>query len=115
MDEPKSPPANRRACRRQRPKRTTKLVCRMGRTGMGPNLAHAMLDVSESGARILATAPLAVGSVVEVSLEALWLRQPLRREAEVVWCVATADGRHAAGLQFEKLLSYAEFQSLAYI
>ncbi len=115
MDTPPSTTSNRRLCRRQQAKRTTKVACRLGALGTGPNLALGVLDVSESGLRLLAKSALAPGQQVEISLEGLWQRQPLRLPAEVVWCLPTADGKHCAGIKFHKRLSYADFQSLAYL
>jgi hypothetical protein len=114
MDTPPSTP-NRRLSRRQQPKRTTKVTCRLGAAGTGPNLATALLDVSETGLRVLVKSALEAGTQVEITLESLWQRQPLRLPAAVVWCLATADGKQCAGLKFQKRLSYADFQSLAYV
>lgn len=106
---------NRRLNRRQQPKRTTKATCRLGVIGTGPNLTLAILDVSETGLRLLVKSPLEPGRQVEVTLEALWRHQPLCVPAEVVWCIPTADGKHCTGLKFSKRLSYADFQALAYV
>jgi hypothetical protein len=115
MSTSASTTANRRLSRRQQPKRTTKVACRVGVMGTGPNLALGILDVSETGLRLLAKSPLNIGQQVEISLEGLWQRQPLRLPAEVVWCLATSDGKQCAGIKFHKRLSYADFQSLAYV
>ncbi len=115
MDQPTPPPANRRAYRRHQAKRTTKVACRMGPAGGGPNLALTILDLSETGLRLLARSPLPAGQEVEVCLEGIWQRQALRLPAEVVWCLATADGKQCIGLKFHKRLSYSDVQSLAYM
>jgi hypothetical protein len=115
MNQPTSPPANRRAFRRLQAKRTTKVTCRLGAAGAGPNVALTILDISETGLRLLTKSPLPAGQQVEISLEGLWQRQPLRLPAEVVWCLATADGKQCMGLKFLKRLSYADFQGLAYL
>jgi hypothetical protein len=115
MEKPGPPIVNRRASRRQQPKRTVRVIVRVGQRGTGPNLALSLLDLSECGVRILTARPLESGQAVEISLEALWLTQPLRCGAEVVWCLSTGDGRHAVGIRFHKRLSPVDFHSLAYV
>jgi hypothetical protein len=115
MSQPTPPAANRRTARRQQPKRTTKVICRRGNLGIGPNLVHSLLDLSEGGLRALSHTPLQPGESLEVTIEALWLRQPLRREGEVVWCLETAARQHVVGIKFHKRLSYADFQGLTYV
>jgi hypothetical protein len=112
---PVTPTVNRRSSRRQQPKRTARVSVRLGSVGTGPKLALSLLDLSEGGVRVLTGTPLRPGQAVEISLEALWLAQPLRRGAEVVWCVAAANGQHAVGMKFDKRLSPIDFQSLAYV
>lgn len=106
---------NRRTSRRQHPKRTTKIICRSGTMNVGPNLALSLLDISENGARILCRVPFPIGQIVTVEIEGLWVKRPIVREAEVVWCIETADGKHCAGLRIEQRLDYNDFQSLVYI
>jgi hypothetical protein len=112
MDNP-VPLVNRRANTRRRPKRTTKVVCRLDRLGMGPNLALGLLDVSEGGLRLLLRQALQPRKRLSVTLEALWLQRPLQHEAEVIWSVPTADGNHCIGARFGHRLTFYELQSLA--
>src|SRR5256885_2178544 len=49
---------NRRANPRRAPKGSTRVTCRRGSLGLGPNLALSLLDVSETGARLLVKEPL---------------------------------------------------------
>jgi hypothetical protein len=106
------PPRNRRASRRHKSKRSTKAVCLKGTLGLGRNIAMSVLDVSETGARLTVGASLEPGQEVEVSLEGACVQRPVKRVAKVLWCVAAGDGAYAVGVQFEKLLDFANWQSL---
>jgi hypothetical protein len=83
--------------------------------GTGPNLALTLLDLSETGIRLILPSPLPPGKQVEISLEGVGQWQPLRVAAQVVWCLATADGKQCVGLRFHKAISYADFQALSYL
>jgi hypothetical protein len=105
---------NRRGSRRQAAKRSTKVSCTAGVMGAGPNLAAAVLDLSQTGVRLLLQAPLRAGQALELTLENVMLSRPIKVTAEVVWSVPAADGRHCVGARFHRPLSYADVQSLAY-
>ncbi len=113
MAQPQLSNANRRADRRRSAKRSTKAACRRGTLGLGPSLTVAVLDVSQTGCRLLVTVPLEKGQGVEVTLEAMGGYRPVRGLASVVWCVPAADGNHCVGLQFEKALSYLDLNTIA--
>ncbi len=53
MTEPASPGRNRRLAQRRPAKHRVKIVCRRGALDLGPNLAVSLLDVSETGARLI--------------------------------------------------------------
>jgi hypothetical protein len=83
------------------------------RPGQGPpDPGAAVLDVSEGGIRLLVSAPLQQGQEVEVTLEAPGGRPPVTLRAEVVWSVATADGRCCAGARLLAPLSPRDLQAL---
>jgi hypothetical protein len=105
---------NRRACRRRQPRRTTKVSCRLGVPGVGPELATSLLDLSECGVRALLAAALDSGQKVEVGLTGLWQRQTLKLAAEVVWCLATTDGRWCVGVKFDQRLALPDLETLAF-
>ncbi len=115
MDDSPKPTFNRRANRRQTPKRTAHVNVRRGFPSAGPNLALTLLDLSPDGVRILTDTPLLPGQPVEISLHALWLPQARHDRASVIWCSARADGQYTVGLKFETRLDTSALQSLAYV
>jgi hypothetical protein len=112
MDNP-VPLVDRRATLRRRPKRTTKVVCRLDSLGKGPNVALGLLDISEAGLRLLLRPALQPRQRLHIALEALWLHGTLQREVEVVWCVPTPDSNHCVGARFLQHLTIHELQAVA--
>jgi len=115
MTQPQSNPPprrNQRASRRQPPKRSTKVVATRNALGLGPNIAFRVLDLSETGIRLLLKEELRIGREFEITLESAASR-PVRTVAQVVWCVATADGQFCVGARFQKPISYASLQGLS--
>ncbi len=109
-DKPVPPQPGRRQRRtapRRNPKGSTKAVCRKGGLGLGPNIARAVLDVSEGGARMLVKEALQAGDEVEISLSSLSTLHDVVRVGEVVWAVPAADGSCCVGVQFHKRLDYS--------
>ena len=109
MTEPNPPGRNRRLNRRRPAKHRVKVVCRANAMDLGPNLALAVLDVSETGMRLMVKDLLRPGREVSVSLEGQSIRRPLLRVADVAWCVPAADGAYCLGVSFQKRLSYRDF------
>ena len=103
---------NRRASYRRLVRRGVRVTCQRGDLGLGPDLALALLDLSENGARLAVKEPLQPGEEVELNLEGIWHRQPLRRLANVSWCAPKGDGRLEIGVRFQKGLPYAELSQL---
>jgi PilZ domain len=114
MSESNPPPSNRRAALRRKPKSASKVLCVTGKFGLGPNVAVSLLDVSESGIRLVLQTPVPVGQEVEIGLEAPGERRPTTIPGQVIWCVPLADGNHCIGVQFSKALKYSVLQSLTY-
>jgi hypothetical protein len=112
MSQP-SPGRDRRAVRRRLPKRSTKIVCRCGSFGTGPDVAVAILDLSETGARLLVKAELAPRREVELTLESVTHRRPVKVVATVIWRQDTPDGNHIIGLRFQKHLNYGDLLGAA--
>lgn len=106
------PNRNRRLSRRRTPKRTTRAICLKGSFGLGRNLALSVLDFSETGIRLVIKEALVVGQEVEVSVEGVLLRQPVKLPGVVVWCTPTADGTFCVGVHFEKTVPFSTFQAL---
>ncbi len=86
------------------------MACRAGLLGLGPNLANTLLDLSETGIRLIAREPLKRGQQVEVNLQPPHNFAPVTRAAIVIWAIRTLEGTYCAGLQFQRRLPYAVLQ-----
>jgi len=104
---------NRRANPRRAPKGSTRVTCRRGALGLGPNVALALLDVSEAGARLLVKASLTRGQEIELGLLAPGCMRESTLPGRVIWSIQTADGAYCIGVQFQKRLSYPALQALS--
>ncbi len=104
---------NRRASRRRPPKGSTRTLCFRGPMGLGVNLAVSAVEISETGACLLVKEPFAKGEEMEVNLEGLVHRRPIRKMAKVVWCVTAGPDRWRVGVQFHGSLRYADLNDLA--
>jgi hypothetical protein len=109
---PSASPRNRRLSPRRSAKSGTKVECRKGTMGLGPNLAVGLLDVSESGARLLLKVALEPNQEVELVLLAVGQVREVKMPGRIVWCVAAADGRYCVGVQLQKRLGYSCLQDL---
>jgi hypothetical protein len=74
--------------------------------GLGKDLCLAILDVSETGIRLLVKSAVTKGDEIEVELLGVNHRRPLKALAQVVWCIP---GTFCLGAQFRRRLSYADF------
>ncbi len=113
MDQNQQPSGkNRRAFIRRVPKRKAKICCYKGAMDMGPNLAVSLLDLSESGARLILKSSLEKGQEVTLTLEGMTHSRPLKALGNIIWAVATQDGNCCVGIQLGKYLPYQEIAKL---
>jgi hypothetical protein len=112
MSQLQPPKPNQRRSRRQPAKKSVKAACFKGSMGLGANLALSVLDVSETGVRLLVKADLPPGQEVEIDLESPG-SQKVKALARVVWSVPAEDGTFRVGARFDKGLSYAALQALS--
>lgn len=115
MAQPNNTPTsrtNRRRARRLPAKNSTKVCCFPNSMGLGTNIASTVLDLSETGIRLLVTIELKVGQEVEVALEGVFSGNA-KRIAVVVWVVPAADGTFCVGAQFQKALPFQMVGNLA--
>jgi hypothetical protein len=112
MGEPQLSKSNRRAFLRRPTKSKVKVICRKGAMDMGPNLAKTVLDVSESGVRLLSNVPLEIGQEVTISLEGVSHMRPIVRTGKVSWAVRTAEGDCCVGISLDKYLAYQDIRHL---
>ena len=105
--------SNRRRARRHPVGGQVRAECRRGDLGLGRNLGIRALDISESGVRLVVSAPLSPKEQVEVLLSGPGVPKPLKRLGNVAWTLPLADGGHCIGVSFEKPLRYSELQRFA--
>src|SRR4051812_50879 len=79
----KAPTADRRASPRRVPR--VGVAIRLRRPG-GDNLALLLVNLSLGGLRVNVSEALAKGETVEVVLHAFGIPEPIRTDAEVIWC-----------------------------
>jgi hypothetical protein len=108
--QPPRPP-NRRAALRKKPK-GARCRCRQGALGLGPDLALALLDLSQTGARLLVKSALPLKQPVELELYGVAYPKTVRIEALVVHCAPTQEGAYHVGVRFERYLPYPELVRL---
>lgn len=106
-------PVNRRKSQRRRPRSTVKLECRKGTSGLGPNIAVSVLDVSDTGARLTVSQPLAQLAEVETIISGYGMRVSIKRLANVRWQLKLENGQFCTGVEFQKRLVYRDWQNLA--
>ncbi len=113
MAEAQEKPAkNRRIFPRRTPKRKPKLCCYKGALDLGANLALSLLDVSESGVRLILKSALDPGQEVNLAFEGIAHQKPLKANGRIVWCIPTQDGKFCAGIRLDKYLPYQEIARL---
>ena len=96
---------NRRASRRLQGRRTMKLECRKGSLGLGRDIGVRVLDISQTGARVLLKAPLERGQEAELVLDA-GHGGVVKRLATVVWSAPAEGGCYCVGFAFNSYLDY---------
>ena len=113
QDTVKTDKPNRRRAARRKPRSYVKLECRKGSIGLGANVATTLLDVSETGARLVVSQELTVQQEVEVVLSGHGLSKAVKRLSRVCWLLKLEDGKFCIGVEFEKRLDYRDWQNLA--
>ncbi len=104
--------ANLRRSRRQSPKGSTKSRAYGNALGLGPNIAVSLLDVSETGIRLVLKEPLKDKAEFMVELESVGTRS-VKVLARVIWMLPLADGNTCVGAEFAKNLLYSDLLALA--
>jgi hypothetical protein len=103
---------NQRRSRRQPPKGGTRVRAYGNLLGIGANLGVKLLDLSETGVRLVLKSDLPPGQQFVVELESIGSRA-VRMPCIVVWSVEAADGGFVVGAAFQKTLSYLDLHTLA--
>jgi hypothetical protein len=105
--------SNRRRAPRCKPRSFVKLECRKGTVGLGLNLATTLMDVSETGVRLVISQELPANQEVEIVLSSYGLKQPIKRLGVIRWQLKLDDGKFCLGVEFEKRLAYVDWQNVA--
>jgi hypothetical protein len=108
----KTEPNNRRSGIRWMPRGGVEVTCQQGNTGLGPNLAVSILDISETGIRLMVNRSLEKNEEIEINLLSLGNPRPMKLLANVVWSVAAAEGNYCVGARFQKRIQYSDFSRL---
>ena len=111
MTPSSSPKPNKRFAPRLPPKGSTRARCYRGPLGLGPNLALSVLDVSETGIRVILSNEVRQGQEIEINLENV-AHRPVKVLAEVIWAMPTPDGHFCVGARFQRHLAYADLRAL---
>jgi hypothetical protein len=104
---------NRRRSMRRRPRTSVKVQCRKGSHGLGPNLAVEMLDLADSGVRVIIGQELPAGAEVEIIIVAYGIREQIKRLGYVRWQLKLENGQFCAGIELQKRINYRDWQNLA--
>ena len=102
---------NRRRSMRRRPRASVKVQCRKGAHGLGANVAGPVLDLADSGLRLITTQQLTVGGEVEVMI--VGMREVIKRIGNIRWQLKLEDGNFCTGIEFQKRIDYRDWQNLA--
>src|SRR4051812_35010795 len=95
---------NKRRSRRQQPRSSTKVRAYRNSMGLGPNIGLALLDVSETGVRLLLKEQLKKGQEFEIQLESA--SRSIKLIGEVIWTIQTAEGQFCTGAHLQKCIPY---------
>jgi hypothetical protein len=111
-EEETIPPDRRRSPRRE-PKETSRAACYVGNTDLGPNIAVSLLDVSESGLRLIVKEALEPGRDVVVGLKALGGGRKTLVPGVVAWCETLEGGAYCVGVKFDDPIRDAALHMLS--
>jgi hypothetical protein len=80
---------------------------------MSVDLGAGLANLSEEGACVRVTVPMATGEKVELRLRRAGARRRLKVEAEIRWCRPLGGGLYIAGVRLARHLTPAEVADLA--
>lgn len=105
-----SAPSDAGKNRRSHPRRESnaKVLCRMGKWGMGKPIAGKMMDISQSGAAIALASSVAEGQEVELEITPLIHAKSIRVPAKVIRAKPPENGQAKIIVEFGRRLAYDE-------
>lgn len=97
----------------RRPRRNITVVLRQGSTGLGPNIARGLVDLTEDRLKVRLNAPVTVGQDVEVELTPPGVGRPLKLRGTVTTSRQSRDGKaFVAKVQLRHRLTFKELTDL---
>jgi CheY-like chemotaxis protein len=105
-------PRERRAFPRLPATPDVKISCFIGRLDYGSDQAKELLDLSESGLRLLLKGPIDVGQEVFVTLEGDPPMRPMMCAGKVVWTDKAPEAGYSTGVLLDRCLRYKEVSRL---
>jgi hypothetical protein len=96
----------------RRPTRHIDLICRKGATGLGPNLAVTLLDVTEDRLKVRLKAAVPVGEDVEVELTPPGSGKSLKLRGTAVTCRASGGGTFVSKVLLRHRLTFRELSEI---
>jgi hypothetical protein len=103
---------NRRLSQRRRAKNGVKLTVYRGSMGLGPNIGLDILDLSDTGIRMLVRVQLKLKEEIVVELLGVGQGRPIKLPSQIAWSVDAADGVYCVGASFQHRLRYSDLQKL---
>ncbi len=104
---------NRRRSQRRKPRTSVKVQFRKGAHGLGADLAFLILDISDSGVRLIATQETPLDAEVEIIISGYGMKHPIKRLGIVRWQLKLENGQFCTGVEFQKRIEYRDWQNLA--
>ena len=104
-------PVEHRRLRRKTAKRNISVSCRKGTLGLGKDLAVAVQDLSEEGARLLVKEEVPIGTEVELSFTGLGANKRFVVVAKVMWCKNVSEN-FSMGVKFNSRMPYTDYFNL---
>ena len=106
------PPSNRRRDIRRATRSWAKATCRKGTLDLGGDIAMRVLDLGETGVRLVVGQQIETGQEVAVTLDAPNNIKPMRIVGDVVWSLETAERQFCVGVQFRKRIAFKDVMRL---
>jgi hypothetical protein len=103
---------NRRRSPRRKARTSVKVQCRKGSHGLGSNLASNVLDVSDTGVRLIITEPLELLAEVEIIINGYGMKGSIKRLGNIRWQVKLENDQFCVGVQFQRSLAYRDWENL---
>ena len=115
MPERASAPSDnkRRFSARRLPRGRVKATYRRGGPEAAADLPAVLLDVSETGVRLIVAHALKAGSEISVSLQGQANTRPIVQIGKVAWALPTTDGAFCIGVGFHRRLTHREYLDFA--